>query len=240
MLNIQNITTTIQDKTVLDQVSLTFEKGKNYCVLGKNGSGKSSLALTCMWHPAYQIIQWDIYVDGISIKDTDAHERAQKGIFVAFQNIPEIKWVKLFEFLRSIHSAKVGVQQSFLQFKKIIIPLIEELHIDQEFLRRDLNVGFSWGEKRKIEVLQIKLLQPTYIFLDEVDSGLDVDAFKAVAQLIADNNTPDNSFIIITHYFSILDYIPIDRVYVLDGGKIIKEWTQTIASTIKNKWFTSL
>lgn len=240
MLNIQHLTAIIQQKTVLQDMTVCFEKGKNYCVLGKNGSGKSSLALTCMGHPAYQITQGDILIDGESIKDLDAHQRAQKGMFVAFQNIPEIKGIKLFEFLRSIYSAKVGTQQSFLQFKKIIIPLIEELHIDPEFLWRDLNVWFSGGERRKIEVLQIKLLQPTYIFLDEVDSGLDVDAFKAVAQLIADHNTADNSFIIITHYFNILDYVPIDRVYVLENGKLIKEWLQNIAETIKNEWFASL
>ncbi len=240
MLSTSNLTAKIQDKTVLDSITVHFEKGKNYCVLGKNWSGKSSLALTCMGHPAYQIVDGDIQIDGVSIKDLDAHQRAQQGIFVAFQNIPEIKWVKLFEFLRSIYSAKVGTQQSFLQFKKIIIPLLQELHIDAEFLRRDLNVWFSGGEKRKIEVLQLKLLQPTYIFLDEVDSGLDVDAFKAVAQLIADNNTPDNTFIIITHYFSILDYVPIDRVYVLEGGRLVKEWLQDIAETIKNQWFASL
>lgn len=223
MLHIGNLTATIQNKKVLDNITISFEKGKNYCVLGKNGSGKSSLALTCMGHPAYEIIQGDIQIDKESIKGLDAHQRAQKGIFVAFQNIPEIKGIKLFEFLRSIYSAKVGTQQSFLQFKKVIVPLMQQLHIDPEFLWRDLNVGFSGGERRKIEVLQIKLLQPTYIFLDEVDSGLDVDAFKAVAQLIADNNTPNNSFIIITHYFSILDYIPIDRVYVLEDGKVSKE-----------------
>lgn len=193
-----------------------------------------------MGHPAYKITDGDIQIDGESIKDLDAHQRAQKGIFVAFQNIPEIKGIKLFEFLRSIYSAKLGTQQSFLQFKKIIIPLMQELHIDAEFLRRDLNVGFSGWEKRKIEVLQLKLLQPTYIFLDEVDSGLDVDAFKAVAQLIADNNTPDNSFIIITHYFNILDYIPIDRVYVLENGKVVKEWWEQIAKQIQDTWFTSL
>ena len=162
-------------------------------------------------------------------------ERAKLGIFLAFQTIPEIKGVKLFEFLRSIYSAKIGQNSSFLQFKKIVLPLLDELHINNEFLRRDLNVGFSGGERRKIEILQLKLLEPTYIFLDEVDSGLDVDAFKAVAQLIQSLNSPDNSFIIITHYFSILDYIPIDIVYVLEDGKCIKEGLSDIVDTVKEK-----
>lgn len=193
-----------------------------------------------MGHPSYEITQGDITIDGESIKDMSPDERAQRGIFLAFQSIPEIKWVKLFEFLRSIYSAKTWENQSFIQFKKIIIPLLDELHIDHEFLRRDLNVWFSGGERRKIEILQLKLLQPTYIFLDEVDSGLDVDAFKSVAALIKSLNNSDNTFIIITHYFSILDYLPIDVVYVLENGKLMKEWLQDIAEKVRDSWFSWL
>ncbi len=240
MLSRKNATVTIEDNNVLQDISLSFQKGKNYCILGKNGSGKSSLALTTMGHPSYEITQWDITIDGQSIKEMSPDERAQHGIFLAFQSIPEIKGIKLFEFLRSIYSAKTGENQSFIQFKKIVIPLLDELHIDHEFLRRDLNVGFSGGERRKIEILQLKLLQPTYIFLDEVDSGLDVDAFKAVAALIKSLNSAGNSFIIITHYFSILDHIPVDIVYVLENGKLVKEWLEDIAHKVRDQWFTSL
>jgi Fe-S cluster assembly ATP-binding protein len=240
MLSRKNITVTIEENNVLKDISLSFEKGKNYCILGKNGSGKSSLALTTMGHPSYEITQWDITIDGESIKDMTPDERAKFGIFLAFQSIPEIKGIKLFEFLRSIYSAKTGTNQSFIQFKKTVIPLLDELHIDHEFLRRDLNVGFSGWERRKIEILQLKLLEPTYIFLDEVDSGLDVDAFKAVAELIKSLNNQNNSFIIITHYFSILDYLPIDIVYVLESGKLIKEWLQDIAEKVRDKWFSWL
>lgn len=240
MLQRKNVTIHIQDKPVLQDISLSFEKGKNYCILGKNGSGKSSLALTTMGHPSYEISQWDIRIDGESIKDMSPDERAKLWVFLAFQTIPEIKGVKLFEFLRSIYSAKTGINQSFIQFKKIVTPLLDELNINHEFLRRDLNVWFSGGERRKIEILQLRLLQPTYIFLDEVDSGLDVDAFKAVAELIKTLNGPDNTFVIITHYFSILDYIPIDIVYVLENGKLIKQWLQDIAEKVRDNWFTSL
>ncbi|MBP6910431.1 Fe-S cluster assembly ATPase SufC [Patescibacteria group bacterium] len=196
---------------------MSFELGKNYCLLGKNGSGKSSLALTVMGHPKYEITQGDITLDAESIKELSAHERAKKGIFLAFQSIPEIKGVKLFEFLRTIYSAKVGEQITFLAFKKIIEPLVNEINIDRDFLWRDLNVGFSGGERRKIEILQLRLLEPKYIFLDEVDSGLDVDAFRSVATLMKELNSSHNTFIIITHYFSILDYIPVDHVYVLEN-----------------------
>jgi Fe-S cluster assembly ATP-binding protein len=153
----------------------------------------------------------------------EADERAKKGIFLAFQSIPEVKGVKLFEFLRTIYNSRRDKKESFVSFKKIILPYLEELHIDKEFLRRDLNVGFSGGERRKIEILQLKLLQPTYIFLDEVDSGLDVDAFRSVAELLQVVNSEDNTFIIITHYFSILDYLDADEVIVIDQGKIVEQ-----------------
>ena len=124
-----------------------------------------------------------------------------------------------------------------MQFKKHILPLCDVLKINTEFLRRDVNVGFSGGERRKIEMLQLKLLNPKYIFLDEVDSGLDVDAFRDVANMIQELNTTENTFIIITHYFTILDYVPVDQVYVLESGKIVKEGDINVALEIKEKGF---
>ena len=169
----------------------------------------------------------------IDVLELDPHERAKLGIFVAFQNIPEIKGVKLFEFLRSIYNATMNTNLTFIPFKKLILPLLENLKIDSEFLRRDVNVGFSGGERRKIEMLQLKLLNPKYIFLDEVDSGLDVDAFRDVAAMIQKLNSSDNTFIIITHYFTILDYIPVDKVFVMESGKIVKEGDMSIAINIQ-------
>ncbi len=236
-LSIKELSVQVQDKTILHNVSMQFEIGKNYCILGKNGSWKSSLAMTVMGHPKYEIKQWDVILDWISIKDMEPNERSKAWIFLAFQHIPEIKWVKLFEFLRSVYDAKHWTTTSFLQFKTKILPLMESLQLDKEFLRRDLNVGFSGGERRKLEILQLKLLQPKYIFLDEIDSGLDVDAFKAVANLIAEANTGENTFIIITHIFTILEYVPINTVYVMQQGNIIKQGTKEIIETIKEKWF---
>ena len=120
----------------------------------------------------------------INLNDLSPNERAKLGIFLAFQHIPEIKGVKVFEFLRSIYDAKNGTTTSFLGFKKVIEPMIDELHIDKEFLRRDLNVGFSGGERRMLEILQLKLLEPKYIFLDEIDSGLDIDAIASTAEIL--------------------------------------------------------
>lgn len=242
MLTINNLSVQVDTTPILKNISMQFELGKNYCIIGKNGSGKSSLALAVMGHPKYTITDWTIQITNkkrnISLETLDPHERAKLGIFLAFQHIPEIKGIKLFEFLRSIYDAKNGTTTSFLQFKKIIEPLMQELHINTEFLRRDLNVGFSGGERRKIEILQLKLLQPKYIFLDEIDSGLDIDAFKTVVKLITKLNHAKNTFIIITHIFNILNHIPIDKVFVMEQGTIVQEGTPQLIHNIKKTGFT--
>lgn len=241
MLHINNLTVQAENTTILENISMQFDLGKNYCIIGKNGSGKSSLAMTVMGHPKYKITNWELEIRNWKLKinlwELDPHERAKLWIFVAFQHIPEIKWIKLFEFLRSIYDAQNGTTTSFLAFKKVIEPLIEELTIDKDFLRRDLNVGFSGGERRKIEILQLKLLKPKYIFLDEIDSGLDVNAFKSVVHMISDLNHSENSFIIITHIFDIIEHVPVNKVYVLEKGKIIQEGDQTIIEKIKKEGF---
>lgn len=240
MIKVKNISVAIEDKNILSNISLDFELGKNYCILGKNWSGKSTLATTIMWNPKYKITQWDVLLNNISIKDMSPDKRAKEWIFLAFQTIPEIKWIKLFEFLRSIYNAKFETNLTFLKFKEVLLPLLAELSIDKEFLWRDLNVGFSGGEKRKIEILQLKLLKPKYIFLDEIDSWLDVDAFRSVANLIKSIDNKENSLIVITHYFTILDYVNIDRVYVLNKWILEIQWDKTIAENIKNNWFEKL
>lgn len=249
MLAVKKLSIEVENKIILNDISMDFELGKNYCVIGKNGSGKSSLAMAIMGHPKYKITSGNIEIlknkkntisQSFNLNTLDPHERAKLWIFVAFQHIPEIKGIKLFEFLRSIYDAKNWWTTSFLSFKKIIEPYMDELEISMEFLRRDLNVGFSGGERRKIEILQLKLLEPTYILLDEIDSGLDVDAFKSVVKMMAKLNHKKNSFIIITHIFDILEYIPVDHVYVLENGKIIKEGDQKLIVTIKKEGFTDV
>ena len=142
--------------------------------------------------------------------------------------------------MKSIYDTKQGKKTSFLEFKKIIEPLLHELTIDKEFLRRDLNVGFSGGERRKMEILQIKLLEPTYIFLDEVDSGLDVDAFNVIAKHIKTLNNGKNSFIIITHVFKIIEHLPIDIVYVMQDGQIIRTGDRKLITKISKEGFKKL
>ena len=237
MLEIKNLTSAVQWKNILENIDMNFEIGKNYCILGENGSGKSSLALTIMWHPKYEITNWEIIVDWQKINEFTPDQKAKLWIFLAFQNIPEIPWIKLFEFLRTIYNNSTWENLTFLKFKNFILPYIEEIWLDQEFLRRDLNVWFSGWEKRKIELLQIKLLKPKYIFLDEIDSWLDVDAFKSISKSMQELNDETNCFIFITHHFEIINNIDIDEVYVLKDGRVEETGDKTIIEKIKKNWF---
>lgn len=237
MLRIQNLSVNVEEKQILNQISFDFEQGKNYCILGKNGSGKSSLAMTLVGNPKYEIKEGEILLDNQSIKEMSPDERSKVWIFLSFQNIPEIPGIKLFEFLKTIYDARQDQPSSFLGFKKIIEPLFVELEIEKDFLRRDLNVGFSWGEKRKIEVLQIKLLKPKIIILDEIDSGLDVNAVKQVAQLIEAVNTKENCFIIITHLFEMLKELPLEKILILEQGKIKETGGRELIEQVKKEGF---
>lgn len=240
MLKINNLSINVENKQILKNINIDFQKGKNYCLLGQNGSGKSSLALTIMWHPKYHITSWDITINWEEINNISPDKRAKLGIFLAFQNIPEIQGVKLFEFLRNIYNTNRWENLTFLKFKGLIVPLVEEVWLNREFLRRDLNVWFSGGERRKVEILQIKLLNPQYIFLDEIDSGLDIDAFKSIAKMIEELNDKNNCFIFITHHFEILQNIDIDEVIILKNWEIAEKWDKKLVEKIKTDWFKNL
>lgn len=237
MLKIENLTVQIKGKEILKNISFDFELWKNYCILWKNWSWKSSLAMSIAWNPKYEITTWDIKIDNTSIKNLTADERSKLGIFLTFQNIPEIPWVKLFEFLKNIYDVRQEKPTSFISFKKIVEPLIEELWIEKDFLRRDLNVGFSGWEKRKIEVLQIKLLSPKVIILDEIDSWLDVNAVKQVSELLKQTNSDNNTFIIITHLFEMLEGLPIEKVLILDKWNIKEIGDNNLMNKIKKEGF---
>lgn len=266
MLKIKDLTVNVWENTILKNIDITFEQGKNYCILGRNGSGKSSLAMSIIWHPSYTIEDGQITLEitqeeldnlpsktqqkiedkiiantnkniHIDILKCDPDTRSKLGIFVAFQNIPEIKGVKLFEFLRQIYNEKFDKNESFLSFKKLLEPLLQQLQIDKEFLWRDLNVWFSGGEKRKIEILQMKLLEPKYIFLDEIDSGLDIDALRSATTLLHQHDSNKNALIFITHYFDILDNLDIDKTRIIKKWSVIKSWWKEIIEEIKKWWY---
>lgn len=241
-IEINNLSVKISGKEILSSVSLFFEKWKNYVLLWRNGSWKSTLSATLAWNPKYEVTQWSITVEGKNLLTMKPEERSKAGLFLSFQNVPEIKGISLSEYLRTIyniHLANKGTatQVSPFLFKRVIKKHLDELKLDENFLSRDLNVWFSGGEKRKIEILQMKLIEPSYIILDEIDSWLDLDAFKAVASLLQSINSKDNTIIIITHYFTILDYIEADNVIIMKNGKVLKEGGKELVVEIKEKGF---
>ncbi|WP_231176250.1 Fe-S cluster assembly ATPase SufC [Candidatus Absconditicoccus praedator] len=239
MLKIKNLNAQVEGNNILKNVSIDFEKGKNYAVLGKNGSGKSSLAFCVMGHPHFEITNGEISVDGESLLDMSPEERSQKGIFLAFQNIPEIPGVKLFEFLKLMYNSRFEKkdQLSFMKFKKMLLPLSEELGIDKDMLFRDINVGFSGGEKRKVEMLQLKLLEPRYIMLDEVDSGLDINSLRQLGDMVRSIDSKENSFIIVSHYFDIFEYIDIENVIIMKDGTVSKKGDKSLIDSVKKDGF---
>lgn len=237
MLKINKLNINIDEKQIIKNLDLQFNKWKNYCLLWQNGSWKSSLALSIMGHPKYEITSWAISIDWENINDLSPDKRAKLWVFLAFQNIPEIQWVKLFEFLRNIYNTKTWEELTFLKFKELIVPIVEEVWLNKDFLRRDLNVWFSGGERRKVELLQIQLLKPQYIFLDEIDSWLDIDAFKSIAKMIEELDNENNCFIFITHHFEILQNIDIDEVIILKDGELHQKWNKTLVEQIKKDWF---
>ena len=246
MLKIKNLKINVWEKEILKWISIDFEVGKNYLVLWKNWSGKSSLANFLMWNPKYEYKSGEVSIDKQDLLNMWVSERSLAWIFLSFQHIVEIPWINLWEYLRIIYNNYLSLRDfkelpvpklSPFVFKRFIRKYLEELDIKESFLERDLNVGFSGWEKRKIEILQARLLNPKYMIFDEVDSGLDLDAFKIVASLIAKLDNKDNSIIMITHNFKIMDYIDFDKVYVLKDWNIDKEWWLEIIEEIKKKGF---
>nr|MDD3720693.1 Fe-S cluster assembly ATPase SufC [Candidatus Gracilibacteria bacterium] len=243
MIKIKDLKVKIQDKEILSGVNLDFEIGKNYCLLGKNGSGKSTLSSVLAGSPKYEVVGGSIEINGKNLFLLSPEERSGEGIFLSFQNVPEIHGIRLSEYLRTIyniHIKNINLDVKPLSpflFKRFVKKYLDELGIKEEFLDRDLNVGFSGGEKRKIEILQMKLINPKYIILDEIDSGLDLDAFKTVASLLKSLNSKDNCIIIITHYFKILDYIDVDKVYVMKDGIVEREGGNDLVKEVMEKGF---
>ncbi len=245
-IKIKNLRVNISEKEILKWINLNFEIWKNYCLLWKNWSGKSTLSSVLAWSPKYEVKSWEVEINWKNLFSLSPEDRSREWIFLSFQNVPEIHWIKLSEYLRTIYNVHLEwrLDNTWLKwwlspflFKRFVKKYLEELWIKEEFLDRDLNVGFSGWEKRKIEILQMKLIGPKYIILDEIDSWLDLDAFKTVATLLKSLDNKDNCIIVITHYFTILDYINIDKVYVLKDWVVEREWGKELVSEIKEKGF---
>jgi len=225
MLEIRNLSVSVQDKMILDGLSLNANAGDVAAIMGPNGSGKSTLAYVIAGKPGYEVVSGEIIFDGENILDLEPNERALKGVFLAFQYPTEIPGVGAMTFLKAALNAQRRARgESDLttpDFMRRVREAAQALKIEQEMLRRPLNVGFSGGEKKRFEVLQMALLAPRVGILDETDSGLDIDALRIVAEGINALRDPDRVFLVITHYQRLLDHIRPDVVHVMAKGRIV-------------------
>lgn len=232
---LNNISVSVFDKQVVQDVTLLIEPGAIHAVMGPNGSGKSSLACALAGHPSYSIFSGSVLLDGSDIIGLPAHDRAKHGLFLAFQNPCEIPGVSVSSFLKEAYMACKGIHISVADFHNILVQRCAQLNIDQSFLLRGLNEGFSGGEKKRLELLQLLVLQPKVAILDEIDSGLDVDALKVVADgiAIARSENPLLSIVLITHYQRILHYVKPDFVHVMCAGKIVESGDFSVAEKVE-------
>ena len=243
MLKIKNLKATINEKLILKGLDLDIKPGEVHAIMGPNGSGKSTLANVLSGKSGYEI-EGEINFDGKNLNDLKIEERAQKGIFLAFQYPLEIPGVNTNIFLKtslnSVRKARGEKELDTLTFLKLIKEKAKELNIDEKFLSRQLNVGFSGGEKKKNEILQMKLLEPKLSILDETDSGLDIDALRIVADGVNSYKNKENAFLIITHYQRLLDYIKPDYIHVLSAGKIIKTGNADLGEQLEKTGYANL
>jgi len=240
MLEIKGLTSTVEDKEILKGLNLTVNRGEVHVIMGPNGAGKSTLANILMGHPKHVQTGGEVNLDGESLNGLRADERAKKGVFLSFQYPEEIPGVTVEDFLRTAKNAVTGEKAGIFKFRKVLDKKMEELHIKNEYADRYLNVGFSGGEKKKNEILQMAILEPKLAILDETDSGLDVDAIKVVYEGVNQLKTDDNAFIIITHYNKVLQYLKPDFVHVLYKGKIVKTGGIELAQEIEDNGYEEI
>ncbi|MBN1275050.1 Fe-S cluster assembly ATPase SufC [Candidatus Woesearchaeota archaeon] len=222
-LIIKNLHVKAEDKELLKGVNLEVAQGEIVALMGPNGSGKTTLANAVMGRPGYTITKGSITYRGKDLEGLPPDERARLGLFLSFQHPAEIPGLRVDDFLRELRERKKGKKQGIAAFRSYVKSLMDKLDIDQGFLERYLNQGFSGGEKKRMEILQMALLEPSMAILDETDSGLDIDALKAVAAGVEALRSPTVGTLIITHYKRILDYLKPDKVAVLIDGRIVRE-----------------
>ncbi len=232
-LKIHNLHVSVEKKEILKGISFEIHPGEVHCIMGPNGSGKSTLANVLMGHPKYSVTEGEIILDGENITSAKVQDRAKKGLFLSEQYIPEIAGVTVSNFLRTAVSAQTGHTENPVQFYKKLVKVMEEYGMNSDFASRYVNVGFSGGEKKRLEVLQLKMLNPRYAILDETDSGLDVDALKAVGQGIKNFQDGTKGILLITHYNRILEYVVPDYVHIMKQGQIIKTGTKELAQEVE-------
>jgi Fe-S cluster assembly ATP-binding protein len=243
MLDIKNLRASIGDKEILRGIDLTVNAGEIHAVMGPNGSGKSTLAKVLTGHPGYQATAGTVTFDGRSLLDLEPHERARAGIFLAFQYPVEIPGVSIANFLRTAMQSRLaeGEELDLFDFQDLVIDRMKLLEVDPSFAERPVNDGFSGGEKKRNEILQMAVLKPKLALLDETDSGLDIDALKVVAQGVNTlrKEDPTMSVLMITHYQRLLDYIKPDVVHVMVDGKIVRSGGPEVALWLEEQGYAS-
>ena len=241
MLEISNLTATAGDTDILKGVNLTVNAGEVHAIMGPNGSGKSTLAQVLAGHPSYEVTGGTVQFEGEDLLELAPEERAHKGVFLAFQYPIEIPGVSNAYFLRSAYNAmrvaRGGEEVDPMEFLDVMEEKLKIVEMDDAMLSRSVNMGFSGGEKKRNEILQMAVLDPKLAILDETDSGLDIDALRVVAEGVNKLRRPDNAAIVVTHYQRLLNYIVPDFVHVLAGGRIIRSGTKELALELEEKGY---
>ncbi|MCH5289466.1 MAG: Fe-S cluster assembly ATPase SufC [Treponema sp.] len=238
LLRVQDLSVYIEEKQVLGGINLTVGAGETHVLMGPNGAGKSTLGYTLMGHPRYTVTEGSILFDGEDITALGADKRAAKGIFLSFQSPLEVPGVPLDSFIRTAIQQRTGERVKLFQFQKQLKATMELLHMDEGYASRDLNVGFSGGERKKSEILQLLMLSPRLAILDETDSGLDVDAVRTVSKGIQEYQRRQNgALIVITHSTKILESLRVDRAHVLVKGRIVRSGDGSLVTDITANGF---
>lgn len=238
-LEIKDLHVSIEDKEILKGVNLTINTGEIHAIMGPNGTGKSTLSSAIMGHPSYEVTQGEVLLDGVNILELDVDERAKAGLFLAMQYPSEITGVTNADFMRSAINAKreEGQEINLMQFIKKLDKQMDFLDIDKDMAQRYLNEGFSGGEKKRNEILQLMMLEPKFAILDEIDSGLDIDALKVVSKGINQMRCEEFGALMITHYQRLLNYITPDKVHVMYGGKVVKSGGPELAKRLEEEGY---
>lgn len=244
IMEIKELKANIGNKEILKGINLDLEKGKVHAIMGPNGAGKSTLSKAIVGHYDVTVTGGDILFKGESIIDLSPEERALRGIFLSFQNPVEVPGVNNAYFLRTALNAKREFEGkeplNAAEFLKLLRGYMEDLGMSPDMIHRALNVGFSGGEKKRNEILQMRVLEPELIILDEIDSGLDIDALKAVSEQINKMNDGERTFLVITHYSRLLDYINPDYIHVLQDGKIVKTGGRELVEMLEDEGYKAL
>ena len=237
LLRVDNVRASIEEKEILKGINLTINKGEIHVVMGTNGAGKSTLANVIMGNPAYEVTQGSIVFNGENITEEAVNERAKKGIFMSFQHPISVPGITVENFIRTAKSTITGENVRALAFKKELKEKMDELSFDTSYAQRYVNEGFSGGERKKNEILQMAILNPKLAILDETDSGLDVDAVRIVSEGVNRFHNEDNAVLIITHHNQILQKLKPDFVHVLINGKIVKTGDASLVREIEEKGY---